>query len=78
MDTTKRKEMMQRQAVSSSSIASIGYDPSSQVIEVEFNDGAVYQYMNVPQIVFDGLITAGSHGTYLNAHIKGQYPYQRL
>ena len=69
---------MQRQPVSSSTVASIGYDPNDQIMEVEFNDGAVYQYMNVPQIVFDGLITAGSHGSYLNAHIKGQYSYQRL
>ncbi|MGO6683608.1 KTSC domain-containing protein [Rhizobium leguminosarum] len=69
---------MQRQAVSSSTIASIGYDPNEQVIEVEFNDGAVYQYMNVPEIIFDGMMAAGSHGSYLNAHIKGQYSYQRL
>lgn len=69
---------MRRQPVSSSNIASIGYDPSAQVLEVEFNDGAVYQYMNVPQVVHDGIMAAASHGSYLNAHIKGQYPYQRL
>tara|TARA_R110000868_G_scaffold13347_3_gene62464 strand:- start:1338 stop:1547 length:210 start_codon:yes stop_codon:yes gene_type:complete len=69
---------MQRQPVSSSNIASIGYDSTAQVLEVEFNDGAVYQYMNVPQVVYNGLMTAASHGTYLNAHIKGQYPYHRL
>lgn len=69
---------MQRQPVSSSNIATIGYDPGAHVLEVEFNDGAVYQYMNVPQAVYDGIMAAASRGIYLNAHVKGQYPFQRL
>ena len=35
---------MERQYVSSSNIASIGYDPDNQVLEIEFLSGAVYQY----------------------------------
>ena len=35
---------MERQYVSSSNIASIGYDPDNLVLEIEFLSGAVYQY----------------------------------
>ena len=33
---------MERQYVSSSNIASIGYDPDNQVLEIEFLSGAVH------------------------------------
>ena len=40
---------MQRVPVDSSSIASIGYAPEQQVLELEFRQsGEVYQYFNVP------------------------------
>lgn len=68
---------MQRQSVQSSNIASIGYESNSQVLEVEFNDGSIYQYFNIPSNVHEGIMSASSHGRYLHAHIKDQYPYQR-
>lgn len=61
---------MERQYVSSSNIASIGYDPDNQVLEIEFLSGAVYQYYDVPQSVYDGLMAADSHGKFLDVYIK--------
>ena len=69
---------MQRQPVSSSNIESIGYDPAAQILEVAFLNHTVYQYFNVPQHVYEELMAAGSHGTYLNATIKGVYQYQKV
>lgn len=69
---------MQRQQVSSSNIASIGYDAASYVLEVEFLNGAVYHYYDVPPAVYEQLMAAASHGTFLNANIKGAYRYERL
>lgn len=69
---------MHRQPVSSSNIASIGYDPATQILEVEFHNNSVYQYFNVPSIVYQALMAAPSHGVYLNANIKGQYQYARI
>jgi hypothetical protein len=69
---------MLRQPVDSSNIASIGYDPAAQIVEVEFLNGGVYQYFNVPEHEHANLMAASSHGTYLNAHIKGTYPYQKV
>lgn len=67
---------MERQYVSSSNIASIGYDADNMVLEVEFLNGSIYQYYDVPQIIYDGLMAADSHGKYLAAYIKkGGYRY---
>jgi uncharacterized protein len=70
--------LMDRTAVSSSNVHAIGYDPTSSILEVEFTNGSVYQYFDVPDHEFDGLMNAGSHGTYLNAHIKGKYSYSKM
>lgn len=68
---------MERQYVSSSNIASIGYDPDNQVLEIEFLSGAVYQYYDVPQSVYDGLMAADSHGKFLDVYIKNRHKAQR-
>lgn len=70
---------MERQYVSSSNIASIGYDPDNMVLEIEFLNGAVYQYYGVPQSIYDGLMAADSHGKFLADYIKkGGYPYSQV
>lgn len=69
---------MERTPVSSSNIRSIGYDPDTSTLEIEFNNGRIYQYFAVPQGEFDALMSAGSHGTYLNANIKGKYNYVQV
>jgi hypothetical protein len=69
---------MQRTPVSSSNIASIGYDKNTNTLEVEFNSGDIYQYYSVPEEVYNGLMNASSHGRYLNQNIKGKYQYQQI
>lgn len=69
---------MNRQAVSSSNIAAIGYDGDSQTLEIEFLNGGVYQYFDVPQYVHEELMNASSHGQYLAQNIKGVYRYSKI
>jgi hypothetical protein len=69
---------MERTPVTSSNIRAIGYDSDSQILEVEFNYGAVYQYVGVPQGEHEGMMNADSKGQYLNANIKGRYPFVKL
>ena len=68
---------MIRQPVTSSNIASIGYDSDSQTLEIEFHTGAVYQYFGVPSSVHAELMQASSHGKYFSLHIRKQYKYTR-
>lgn len=69
---------MNRQPVTSSNIASIGYDVDSQTLEIEFLNGGVYQYFDVPQYVYEELMNADSHGQYLAQNIKGVYRYSKV
>ena len=69
---------MIRTPVSSSDLASVGYDPRKQLLEVEFHSGGTYQYSNVPADVYEGLMQAGSHGRYFHAHIKDLYPCHKI
>lgn len=65
---------MERQPVSSSSLASVGYDPGSETLEVEFvATGKVYEYYNVPQFMYERLVEASSIGQFFNVEIKNAY-----
>jgi hypothetical protein len=70
---------MHRELVSSSNLASIGYDPNSETLEVEFlKGGQVYEYYNVPQFMYERLMEAQSIGTFFNAEIRNTYPCSQL
>ncbi len=62
--------------VSSSNIAAIGYEGTT--LYVRFHAGGLYAYFGVPQSVYNGLMSASSHGSYLAHFIKGHYGYQRI
>ena len=66
---------MERTFVASSNLRSVGYDPQSQTLEIEFNSGGLYQYSNVPEDVYRGLMNASSHGRYFHQYIKNSYRY---
>jgi hypothetical protein len=69
---------MKRQRLDSASLASVGYDPGRQVLEVEFLNGGVYEYADVPEERYHALLEADSKGRYLNAEIKPHHPWRRL
>ena len=69
---------MNRNQVASSNIASIGYDTTTQTLEVEFQNGWVYQYYGVPEFLHQEIMGAPSKGQFLNQYIKNAYPYSRV
>lgn len=64
---------MEREYVNSSMITSFGFDSSSSTLEVEFKNGAVWQYFDVPESVYYEMKSASSCGKFWHANIKGQY-----
>lgn len=68
---------MEREPVESKAITSVGFDPLTEILEIEFPSGAVWQYLGVPEAEFEGLMS-GSVGTYFHANIKGKYPENRI
>lgn len=69
---------MDRNHVASSNIASIGYDEGAETLEIEFLNGSIYQYYNVPSGLYEQLMQEGSKGRFLNTYIKNAYPYSRV
>jgi hypothetical protein len=69
---------MKRQDVDSSMLASVGYDEKSKTLEVEFNNGGVYQYFDVEKEVFEKLMNAESLGSYFYHNIRDDYDYTRI
>jgi hypothetical protein len=68
-----------RDYVDSTMIRSIGYDPSSGTLEVEFRtNGQVWQYYNVPESTYHEVRAAGSLGKAFNSRVKGQFPEARV
>jgi hypothetical protein len=64
---------MKREPVESSNIRSVGYDASIERLEIEFANGNVYQYHNVPQQEYDEFMRANSQGRYFALHIRDQF-----
>ena len=69
---------MNRTPVESSNIADVGYDEASMTLEVGFKSGAVYQYFDVPQAVYQEFMNSSSKGIFLNTSIKNNYRYAKL
>ena len=63
--------------VSSSNLVAVGYDAATQTLRIQFHSGT-YDYYNVPEHVYHGLLNAPSKGQYHHNHIKHAYPYRRI
>lgn len=64
-------------SVASSSLASVGYRAHDRVLEVRFQRGVVYEYLDVPEDVFASLLTADSKGRYFNQAVRNCFEYRR-
>ena len=68
---------MQRQAVESGNIRSIGHDPATNTLEVEFKHGGVYQYPSCGADLCERFLTAPSKGAFFGKHIKN-LPFRKV
>jgi ABC-type ATPase with predicted acetyltransferase domain len=69
---------MERISVKSSNIEEVGYDPGSQVLEVKFKNGGVFQYQGVSAKEVVGLHEAESVGKYLHTNIKPNHECRKV
>jgi YD repeat-containing protein len=69
---------MERKRISSSKIHAVGYDPKSQLLEVEFNDGRVLAYRGVSPEVHRQLMAAPSATSFFEDKIDESFPSSRI
>jgi hypothetical protein len=65
-------------AVQSRLLASMAYNHDQAILQLEFRDGTVYQYFQVPRQTYQNLLQADSQGTYFNHHIRKAFCCARL
>lgn len=68
-------------AVKSSFIKSIAYDPTAKTLEVAFKAGRIYQYLDVPPEVYDGMISTQALGESIGklfSKISGVFAHIRV
>ncbi len=67
--------------VTSGSISSIGYDPTSATLAVQFKSGAIYHYANVDSGTHQALMNADSKGGFFRGTIKANpsiFPHTKI
>lgn len=69
---------MDRIIVRSSNLLTAGYDAAAQVMEIEFQNGSIYQYFEVPEQVYQGLLTAESKGQYLHDQVFNRFRFAEV
>jgi hypothetical protein len=67
---------MKRSPVTSSNLKSVGYDPKTKVLEVEFVSGGLYQYLDVPAARHQALMEAKSVGSEFYKSIRNRFDYR--
>lgn len=67
-----------RERVQSSGLAAIGYSKRRHILEIEFINGAVYRYVDVPPSVYRDLVSADSKARYYALNIRHNYRSVRV
>jgi hypothetical protein len=63
-----------RQPVHSHALAAVGYSKRLRALEVEFVNGAIYRYSNVPPQIYHDLLDAPSKAQFYDTNVRGHFP----
>jgi len=69
---------MKRIAIISKVLKSVGYDEATGTLEIEFKNGGLYEYFDVPAEEYSALMLAPSKGTYFGDNIRDAYRFKRV
>ena len=70
---------MDRTPVKSSMMKSVGYDPATKILHVEFPTGQVYEYSGVTPEQHSAFMAAESMGKHFGKHIAGgKFPFKKI
>ena len=69
---------MNRQRVASKMIKSWAFDPERALLEVEFQNGRVYQYADVPEFLVKGFELAESKGHFFLTRIDNRFKTEEV
>ncbi len=64
--------------MASSILDAVAYDPTGRCLLLRFRTGAIFEYGNVPSVVYEELLAAPSKGRYFSEYVRPDYPYRRV
>lgn len=62
-----------REPVQSTALAAVGYSKRLRALEVEFGNGAIYRYLEVPPFVHRNLMSSESKAHFYDMNVRGKY-----
>jgi hypothetical protein len=77
-DSAEVTSHIPRQHVESSALRSVGFSKRRHILEIEFTNGAIYRYVDVPPSVYRDLLSADSKARYYDLNIKRNYQSIRV
>ena len=69
---------MNRTTVASPGIAQLGYEEGSEILEIKFVIGTIYEFYNVPLKLFDQLMNSSCKELFYETNILVRFPYKRI
>lgn len=70
--------MIPLEPVQSSNIAAVGYDTPNRVLAVQFSNGTLYHFKEVPADVIEAMKGAESKGSFFAKSIRGKYDSEKI
>jgi hypothetical protein len=64
---------MERTPVESKAIVSVGHDEGTSILEIEFRNGRVYHYADVPRSLYEWLLRVPDKGGLFNRMIRDRF-----
>jgi hypothetical protein len=59
-------------------VAHMDYYPQSATLRITFTSGEKYDYLHVPEKIYEAMKRSTSKGFYLNKFIKGSYQFKKV
>lgn len=62
----------------SSALTAVAFSPESSILQVEFRNGLIYEYLDVSRTIYEQLLTAASKGAFFGRFIRNCFHYRRV
>lgn len=75
----KSEELCNDEAISRNfkNIVAVGYNPFSMILRIQLKNG-MYDFFNVPESIYTGLLHAQSKSYYHNTYIKNSFRHTKI
>ena len=64
---------IKREPVHSTALAAVGYSKYLHALEIEFVNGAIYRYCDIPVSLYRDLLASDSKARFYDRNIRGKY-----